>query len=70
MSRIVTKGNATPKGRPVSTLIDDGPVEPTQPPRTLAHTTKKSVVSTALPGPMRLFHQPGLRSSMEFTPAQ
>lgn len=32
---------------------------PWQPPRTLAQTTKKRRVSTALPGPMRLFHQPG-----------
>ncbi len=37
---------------------------------TLTQTTKKRRVSTALPGPMRLFHQPGLRSLGECQPAQ
>ena len=47
-----------------------GPVEPWQPPSTLAQTTKKRRVSTALPGPIRLFHQPGLASASECQPAQ
>src|SRR5580700_9803151 len=47
-----------------------GPVDPWQPPRTLAHTTKKRRVSTAFPGPIRLFHQPGLASDSECQPAQ
>ncbi len=70
MSRIVTNGNRMPYGRPVSGFVDDGPVEPWQPPRTLAQTTKKRRVSTALPGPMRLFHQPGFLSVGACQPAQ
>ena len=45
-----------------------GPVDPWQPPRTLAQTTKKRFVSTALPGPIRLFHQPGFGSEAECQP--
>ena len=40
-----------------------GPVDPWQPPRTLAQTTKKWRASTALLGLIRLFHQPGLAST-------
>ncbi len=70
MSRMVTKGNWMPKGRPVAGSVELGPVDPWQPPRTLAQTTKKRLVSTALPGPIRLFHQPGLASAAECHPAQ
>ncbi|OQB91461.1 MAG: hypothetical protein BWX86_02015 [Verrucomicrobia bacterium ADurb.Bin122] len=70
MSRTVTKGNAVPYARPVAGLIDDGPELPWQPPSTLEQTTKNLVVSMALPGPIRLFHQPGLRSLSVWMPAQ
>ncbi|MNP73211.1 hypothetical protein D3C76_1699010 [compost metagenome] len=42
----------------------EGPVEPLQPPRLFRLTTQNFRVSMALPGPMQLSHQPGLRSSM------
>jgi hypothetical protein len=40
-----------------------GPVEPKQEPRLLMPMTKKRPVSSALPGPTRLSHQPGLPSA-------
>ncbi len=70
MSWMVTNGKRRPKGRPVAGSVEAGPVDPWHPPRTLAQTTKNRRVSTALPGPIRLFHQPGLRSSGECQPAQ
>ena len=42
--------------------LEDGPVVPWQPPRRLAQMTKQRVVSSGLPGPIRLSHQPGRRS--------
>jgi hypothetical protein len=39
-------------------LIDWGPVEPLQPPMTLALMTQKRSVSKALPGPIMLSHHP------------
>jgi hypothetical protein len=41
-------------------LVSIGPVVPMQPPRTLAHTTKKRPVSSVLPGPIISCHQPSL----------
>ena len=38
-SRVVSHGKRDPQGRP-SGAVDDGPVEPWQPPRMLAATTK------------------------------
>ena len=40
MSRMVMTGNVEPYGRPVAGSDDAGPVEPWQPPSTLAQTTK------------------------------
>ena len=60
MSRMVTSGKSVPQGLPVSGLISAGPVEPMQPPSTLAQMTKKRSVSIGLPGPTMLIHQPGL----------
>ena len=37
-SRVVSQGKREPQGRP-SGAVDDGPVEPWQPPRILAATT-------------------------------
>ena len=63
-SSTVITGKSAPKGLPVAGLMLEGPVEPLQPPRLFRLTTKKRRVSMALPGPMQLSHQPGLRSSM------
>ena len=41
-------------------LIELGPVDPMQPPMTLAQITKKRLVSIGLPGPTMVSHQPGL----------
>ena len=41
-------------------LIDDGPVEPWQPPSTLAQTTNQRSVSIARPGPTTPSHHPAL----------
>jgi hypothetical protein len=49
-----------PVARPVAGLIDIGPVEPKQLPRLLTPTTKKRFVSSGLPGPTMLSHQPSL----------
>ena len=43
--------------------IDSGPVEPKQLPRLLTPTTKKRSVSSGLPGPIMLSHQPTLSGS-------
>ncbi len=40
MSRMDTTGNVDPYAEPVRGSIVDGPVDPWQPPMTLAHTTK------------------------------
>src|SRR5690606_23536104 len=56
-------GKWAPQALPVSGLMLDGPVEPWQPPRLFRLTTKKRLVSMALPGPMQASHQPGTRSS-------
>ena len=51
-------GKSRKYGVPVAGLIDCGPVVPEHPPTRLAETTKKRSVSTGLPGPIRLSHQP------------
>src|SRR6266481_5922740 len=68
ISRIVITGNDMAYGAPVAGLIDDGPVVPWHPPRTLEQTMKYLSVSNALPGPIMLSHQPGLPDS-ELIPA-
>jgi hypothetical protein len=40
MSRMVMTGKSSPQGRCVLGLIDDGPVDPMQPPTTLGQMTK------------------------------
>ena len=51
-------GKSRKYGVPVAGLRESGPVVPEQPPSRLAETTKNRSVSTALPGPIRLSHQP------------
>ena len=48
---------------PVAGLIVSGPDEPKQLPRLLTPTTKKRSVSSGLPGPTMLSHQPTLSGS-------
>jgi len=52
MSATVTIGKLSPYGSPVAGSIDDGPVEPAQPPTTLEQMMKKRSVSSGRPGPM------------------
>ena len=68
-SSTVTSGKSLPQVRPVSGLVDSGPVEPKQLPRLLTPTTKKRRVSTGLPGPIMLSHQPTLSGSFAYVPA-
>ena len=58
MSRIVILGNTLPYGLLLTGFIEDGPVLPWQPPKTFMHTTKKSSVSIAFPGPTISSHHP------------
>ena len=60
MSRMVITGKARPQGWPVSGLIEDGPVEPLQPPNTLDEMMKCRAGSSGRPGPTIWVHQPGL----------
>jgi hypothetical protein len=57
-SSTVTTGKSAPYTRPVSGFVSIGPVEPKQEPRLLTPMTKKRSVSTGLPGPIMLSHQP------------
>ena len=59
---MVIIGKSSPYGFPVSGLIDDGPVEPLQPPITLEQMIKYFSVSRHLPGPIIISHQPGFLS--------
>ena len=61
-SSTVTTGKSAPYTRPVSGLTCIGPVEPKHEPRLLMPMTKKRSVSTGLPGPIMLSHQPSLLS--------
>ena len=60
MSGTVISGKSRPYGLPVAGSFSVGPVEPMQPPTTLAQMTKKRSVSMGLPGPTIDVHQPGL----------
>ncbi len=69
-SSTVSSGNDAPQGRPVAGSIVAGPVEPKHDPRLLTPMTKNRSVSTALPGPTMLSHQPiwsGRSASMPAT---
>ena len=68
-SSTVTTGKSAPHGLPVFGIDARGPVEPWQPPRLLTPTTKKRLVSTGLPGPIMLSHQPTLPGSPAYQPA-
>ena len=57
-SSTVSTGKAAPQGLPVAGLMLAGPVEPKQEPRLLTPITKNTLVSTGLPGPTMLSHQP------------
>ncbi len=62
MSRMVTGGKSVPQtvvGRRRRAALR-GPVEPMQPPSTLAQMTKNRSVSTGRPGPTTASHQPSL----------
>ena len=61
-SSTVTTGKSAPQGRPVAGLVCVGPVEPKHEPGLFTPMTKKRSVSSGLPGPTRLSHQPSLRS--------
>ena len=69
MSATVMIGKCVPYGRPVRGSTDEGPVDPLQPPMTFEEMTKYFSVSSALPGPMSMSHQPGRLSSGECRPA-
>ena len=58
MSPIVITGNLSPYGFFVVGFVEDGPVVPIQPPKTLLQITKKILVSITFPGPTSIFHQP------------
>ena len=68
-SSTVTTGKSGPYGRPVAGFVDIGPVEPKHEPRLLTPITKKRSVSTGLPGPTRLSHQPTSDGSVDERPA-
>ena len=69
MSAIVMMGKSVPYGRPVAGFSEAGPVEPLQPPITLEQMTKYLSVSSALPGPIIMSHQPARRSLALWRPA-
>jgi hypothetical protein len=62
-SSTVTTGNRDPYGLLVRGSRDAGPVDPKQLPRLFTPITKKRSVSTGLPGPIMLSHQPTLLGS-------
>ena len=62
-------GRELKQGVPVAGFGSAGPVEPKQEPRLLTPMTKKRSVSSGLPGPIRLSHQPSLRSTPAWVPA-
>ena len=59
MSPTVITGKFRPYARSMAGSSEDGPVEPPQPPTTLAHTTKRRSLSIGRPGPTMRGHQPG-----------
>ena len=64
-SSTVTTGKSAPQGWPLAGLICIGPLEPKHEPGLLTPMTKKRVVSSGLPGPTRLSHQPALAAGVE-----
>ena len=68
-SSTVTTGKSAPYTLPVSGWMCIGPVDPKQDPRLFTPITKKWLVSTGLPGPIMLSHQPSLLSWPAYTPA-
>ena len=68
-SSTVTTGKPAPQAWPLAGFTSLGPVEPKQEPRLLTPMTKKRSVSTGLPGPTMLSHQPSLLSCPSYTPA-
>ena len=57
-SSTVTTGKSAPQTRPVAGFTCIGPVQPKHEPGLLTPMTKKRSVSSGLPGPTRLSHQP------------
>src|SRR5699024_3795769 len=68
-SSTVRMGKSAPHGLPVAGLMLAGPVDPKQEPMLLTPMTKKRSVSTALPGPTMLSHQPMSVGSSGLIPA-
>ena len=69
MSRTVMSGKSGPYGLPVAGFGEAGAVEPYDEPSMLDDTTKKRVVSIALPGPMSPSQEPAVGSDGEYLPA-
>jgi hypothetical protein len=65
----VTTGKSDPHGRPLAGLICIGPVEPKHEPGLFTPMTKNLSVSSGLPGPTRLSHQPVFCSCPSWRPA-
>src|SRR6185312_5259152 len=65
MSCTERSGKVSRYGRPVAGSFEAGPVDPKQLPSELTHTTKRSSVSIASPGPTIPCHQPSPGSSGE-----
>ena len=68
-SSTVTTGKLAPYGLPVAGLVCIGPVEPKHEPRLLMPMTKNLLVSSDLPGPTILSHQPVLFGLPSYSPA-
>ena len=60
MSAMVITGKVSAQLFPVAGLVEEGPVEPMQPPITLVEMMKYRSGSSGRPGPMTRLHQPGL----------
>jgi len=68
-SSTVTTGNVAPYGTPVAGSMLIGPVEPKHEPRLFTPITKNLSVSSGLPGPTMLSHQPTSFGLSAYTPA-
>jgi hypothetical protein len=64
MSPIVIVGKFVAYSFPVFGSIEDGPVDPLQPPSILEQITKNLFVSIPFPSPINLSHQPIIPSCL------
>ena len=67
-SATVKWGKRRPYGLPVAGSMEEGPVVPRQPPSRFGQITNRRSVSSGLPGPISVSHQPG-RSGSPWCPA-